>query len=176
MKFEFNWPSGFRGEDVWKCWRTDDGRTDDGVTGILIAHHGAFGSGELKSWLMLANTNKISCKFIRNSMAPITNWASTEKTWLCLSARLFICALWSPVEKGLTSWLLFVMPFVSLSLSHWYPGSGVVLDCIDSWSLHPILLWCSQTTKCRPAWVFAQSDQHHCCLPSRKYSSRTSSL
>ena len=25
----------------------------------------------------------------------------------------------------------------SLSLSHWYPGSGVVLDCIDSWSLYP---------------------------------------
>ena len=22
--------------------------------------------------------------------------------------------------------------YVSLSLSHWYPGSGVVLDCIDS--------------------------------------------
>ena len=33
--------------------RTDDGRTDDGVTGILIAHLGAFGSGELK------NNNKI---------------------------------------------------------------------------------------------------------------------
>ena len=29
---------------------------------------------------------------------------------------------------------------VSLSLCHWYPGSGVVLDCIDSWSLHPYLL------------------------------------
>ena len=28
----------------------------------------------------------------------------------------------------------------SLSLSHWYPGSGVVLDCIDSWSLHHYLL------------------------------------
>ena len=28
---------------------------------------------------------------------------------------------------------------VSLSLSHWYPGSGVVLDCIDSLSLHPYL-------------------------------------
>ena len=28
MKYEFNWPSGFRGEDVWKCWRTTDGRTD----------------------------------------------------------------------------------------------------------------------------------------------------
>ena len=31
-------------------------------------------------------------------------------------------------------------PTVSLSFSHWYPGSGVVLDCIDSWSLHPYLL------------------------------------
>ena len=29
---------------------------------------------------------------------------------------------------------------VTLSLSHWYPGSGVVLDCIDSWCLHPYLL------------------------------------
>ena len=29
---------------------------------------------------------------------------------------------------------------VSLSLSHLYPGSGVVLDCIDFWSLHPYLL------------------------------------
>ena len=29
---------------------------------------------------------------------------------------------------------------VSLLLSHWYPGSGVVLDCIDSWSLSSLLL------------------------------------
>ena len=37
-----------------------------------------------------------------------------------------------PAGKGLTSWLSFVVSSVSLSLSHWYPGSGVVLDCIDS--------------------------------------------
>ena len=43
-----------------------------------------------------------------------------------------ICALWLPAGKGLTSWLSFVVSSVSLSLSHWYPGSGVVLDCIDS--------------------------------------------
>ena len=55
-------------------------------------------------------------------------------------ARLFICALWSPAGKGLTSWLSFVVSSVSLSLSHWYPGSGVVLDCIDSRSLHHYLL------------------------------------
>ena len=29
---------------------------------------------------------------------------------------------------------------VRVSFTHWYPGSGVVLDCIDSWSLHPYLL------------------------------------
>ena len=51
---------------------------------------------------------------------------------LCLCARLFICALWSPAGKGLTSWLSFVVSAVSLSLSHRHPGSGVVLDCIDS--------------------------------------------
>ena len=55
-------------------------------------------------------------------------------------ARLFICASWSPAGKGLTSWLSFVVSSVSLSLSHWYPGSGVVLDCIDSSSLQPYLL------------------------------------
>ena len=60
-------------------------------------------------------------------------------------ARLFICALWSPAGKGLTSWLSFVVSSVSLSLSHWYPGSGVVIDCIDSLSLHHylLLIWCS---------------------------------
>ena len=52
------------------------------------------------------------------------------KSWQL--SRLFICASWSPAGKGLTSWLSFVVSSVSLSLSHWYPGSGVVLDCIDS--------------------------------------------
>ena len=28
---------------------------------------------------------------------------------LCLYARLFICALWSPAGKGLTSWISFVV-------------------------------------------------------------------
>ena len=49
---------------------------------------------------------------------------------LCLLC--FAIASWSPAGKGLTSWLSFVVSSVSLSLSHWYPGPGVVLDCIDS--------------------------------------------
>ena len=37
-------------------------------------------------------------------------------------ARLFICALWSPAGKGLTSWLLFVVSnceFVTFQLVSW---------------------------------------------------------
>ena len=59
---------------------------------------------------------------------------------LCLCARLFICALWSPAGKGLASWLSFVVynhEFFTFQLVSW---SGVVLDCIDSGSLHPYLL------------------------------------
>ena len=41
---------------------------------------------------------------------------------LCLCARLFICALWSPAGKGLTFWLSFVVPnceFVTFPLVSW---------------------------------------------------------
>ena len=47
-------------------------------------------------------------------------------------ARLFICALSSPAGKGLTFWLSFVVSNCEFVTSHWHPGSGVVLDCIDS--------------------------------------------
>ena len=46
------------------------------------------------------------------------------------------CSLmWSPVRKGLTSWLSVLN--VSLCFCHfpiWCPRSGMVLGCIDSWS------------------------------------------
>ena len=41
---------------------------------------------------------------------------------LCLCARLFLCALWSPAGKGLTSWLSFVVSgceFVTFTLVSW---------------------------------------------------------
>ena len=40
---------------------------------------------------------------------------------------------------------------VSLSLSHWNHGSGLVIDCIESWPLQPYLLWTQcLTPKCLP--------------------------
>ena len=41
---------------------------------------------------------------------------------LCLCTRLFICTLWSPAGKGLTSWLSFVVyncEFVTFPLVSW---------------------------------------------------------
>ena len=46
---------------------------------------------------------------------------------LCFRARLFVDALYSPAG----SWLSFVMSNCDVVLSQ-YPGSGVMLDCIDS--------------------------------------------
>ena len=51
---------------------------------------------------------------------------------LCFRARLFIIALWSPVGKGLTPWLSFVMSDCEVVTFPLVSGSGVVLDCIDS--------------------------------------------
>ena len=49
---------------------------------------------------------------------------------LRLCARPFICALWSPAEKGLTSWLSFVVSnceFVTFPLVSWV-GCGTWSD------------------------------------------------
>ena len=51
----------------------------------------------------------------------------------------YICKLSWPL--GCRLWCLTK----SLLLSHWYPGSGVVLDCIDSWSLPSFLICISQS-------------------------------
>ena len=53
---------------------------------------------------------------------------------LCLCASVYMCFVVTCWERADLSfgWLSFVVSTVSLSLSHWYPGSGVVLNCIDS--------------------------------------------
>ena len=54
---------------------------------------------------------------------------------LCLCVHLFICVLWAPAGKGLTSWLSFVVSnceFVTFPLVSWgYLRSDVALDCFD---------------------------------------------
>ena len=48
---------------------------------------------------------------------------------LCVSVYMcFVVTCWEWADLLARLWCLTV----SLSLSYWYPGSGVVLDCIDS--------------------------------------------
>ena len=50
-----------------------------------------------------------------------------------MPSRLLIAALWSPVGKGLTSWLsLVVLNCVVVTFPFNNPGSDVVPYCIDS--------------------------------------------
>ena len=52
---------------------------------------------------------------------------------LCFHARLYVDALWLPAGKGLTSLFSLVMSYCDVvAFPLVLPGSGVVLDCIDS--------------------------------------------
>ena len=51
---------------------------------------------------------------------------------LCFHARLFINSCSHLLGKGRSLGSCLQCLIVTLSVSHWYPGSGVVLDCIDS--------------------------------------------
>ena len=89
---------------------------------------------------LLALVCGVFCEFVT---FPLVSWVRCG-TWLyrfLIFATLLLCGhlLGNGWPLGSRLWCLTV----SLSLSHWYPGSGVVIDCIDSWSLHPyLLLWC----------------------------------
>ena len=50
---------------------------------------------------------------------------------MSLCASVYMCFVVTCWERA-DFWLSFVVFTMSLTLSHWYPGSGVVLDCIDS--------------------------------------------
>ena len=79
-----------------------------------------------------------------NSKAVFLLWIIYVISVLFCYAFMHVCLLmpcghllgkgWS---LGFPLWCLIV----TLSLSHWYPGSGVVLDCTDSWYLPSFLLW-----------------------------------
>ena len=62
--------------------RTDGRTTDAGVTGILIAHLGAFGSGELKR------------------VKRLESWKGNEKTNTLLSKAKYLEDLHQPQERA----------------------------------------------------------------------------
>ena len=82
--------------------------------------------------------------FTDRSKAVLLLWIVS--VFLSCACYAFVCVcLYVPcghlLEKGWPLGSCLWCLAVSLLLSHWYPRSGVVVDCIDSWSLHPYLLW-----------------------------------
>ena len=54
---------------------------------------------------------------------------------LCIYARLFICALWSPAGKGLPSWLWFVVSyceFVTFPMVYWVRCGCYVIKTVKT--------------------------------------------
>ena len=109
-------------------------RTDFLAVGIFVFCH--FPKCVLVHIKIKGEVGAVKVKYFTDSSKTVfLLWIFYVFSVLCLlylCARLHICALWSPAGKGLTFWLSFLVFTVSLSLSHWYPGSGVVLYCIDS--------------------------------------------
>ena len=61
--------------------------------------------------------------------------------WGIMLSCMYISALWSPAGKGLTFWLSCMWCFLVFCIvPHAVSGSGVILYCIDSWSLLSYLL------------------------------------
>ena len=94
---------------------------------------------------------------------------------LCLCARLFICALWSPAGKGLTSWLSFVVSnceFVTFPLVSWV-GCGTWLYRLLIFAPFLTLVWKSCCTfQNKPNYtVWAVTcDFQHCSILTWIYS------
>ena len=84
-------------------------------------------TSELRVRLALLNWFKTSSKYFTDrSKAVLLLWIfyvfCSVLCLLCLCTRLFICALWSPAGKGLTSWLSFVVSnckFITFPLVSW---------------------------------------------------------
>ena len=99
-----------------------------------------FGRVRLASWNRLKPSSKI---FHWPFQGGTFLW--TFYFFLSCVCYAFVCVCWYVpcvhlLGKG---WPLVYHLWcltVSLLLSHWYSGSCVVFDCIDSWSLHPYLL------------------------------------
>ena len=70
--------------------------------------------------------------FLDEPLPQLFNWKWCQYSYTHIGDTY---ALWSPAVKGLPLGSRLWCLIVKLSLSHWYPGSDVVLNFIDSSSL-----------------------------------------
>ena len=59
---------------------------------------------------------------------------------MSLCPSVYMCFVVTCWERAILLALVCGVYCEFVTFPYWYPGSGVVLDCIDSRSLHPYLL------------------------------------
>ena len=98
-------------------------------------------TAEQRARLALWNWFKPSSKIF---YWPFQGGTSFVDLYICLSCVCYALVRVSlfvlcghPLGKGWPLGSRLWCLAVSVSLSHWYPGSSVALDCIDSWTLQP---------------------------------------
>ena len=109
IKFDQDWPTGFRDIQVWKCGRR---RTEDGPLVYYKLILWAFGSGELKTEIF---------------------WSSASRTWQPLILKKHINGPWKPKARNQTRPSFYACPgyqhgaSMETAFSH-YKSMGNFLD------------------------------------------------
>ena len=97
----------------------------------------------LAPWNRLKPSIKILTYFYWRSNAVLLLWTICVISVSCFPCFSVCSLLPCGHLPGKWNYLLALVCDVYLCFCHfpkWYPGSGVMLDCIDSWSLSPFLL------------------------------------
>ena len=137
----------------------------------------SWSTSELRVRLALLNRFKPSGKIFYWLFQGVTSFVDLSCFFLSCVCYVFVrvclyvlCGqlLGKGWPLGSSLWCLTV----NLSLSHWYLGSGVVLNCSDSWSLHPYLLSFTGCKKCCLRPLHALPHTFSVCLRVHVYSSR----
>ena len=122
IKFDQDWPTGFRDIQVWKCGRR---QTDDGQLVYYKLYYKltlwAFGSSELKMCFCQKKKKKKKCPLSitehRNEYR-ISFWPSVERTWQILSIPFRTFLLFNAVCIGKCYSLLCLIKFVKNVKNH----------------------------------------------------------
>ena len=136
------WADAYFSLGSWFQWRHLSARK---FHGIIVSEKARV--GKITIQLILAPAFKLffmQSSLTDRSQAELLLWTIYVISVLFCYAFMHVCLLMpcghllgKGCPLGSRLWCLILM----MSLSHWYLGSGVVLDCIDSWSL-PSFLFC----------------------------------
>ena len=98
MKFGFNRPSGFRGEDVWKCWHTTHTHT--------YTHTHIQTYGRQRPTYTISSPMSLKAQVSYQKRRKISKWCTNKTIWSCTpSTSTSLCwtvTIWL-LLKGLTS-------------------------------------------------------------------------